>query len=209
MSASRSRRSLTGRPVPRAMTAAAAAISAGWVSLPPKPPPMRRHCTVTRLAGTAQRVGDDLLDFRRMLGGAVHQHAAVLLRQGCRNLSLEIEMILAAHRQRAAEAMRGTRQRLLRPAPRQAVAGQHEALGRRARRECPESPAGPGIRPAPARGRAPRPLIAVGRNREQRLADMLHQPRCKDRIIMDRGAVIVLARDILGREHRHDTRRPP
>ncbi len=72
---SRSRRSLTGRARLRASTAAAAAISAGCVSLPPKPPPMRRHCTVTACARTAQRMRDDLLHLGRMLGRAVDQHA--------------------------------------------------------------------------------------------------------------------------------------
>ena len=40
-------RSRTGRPVSVAPSAAIAAKPCGCISLPPKPPPMRRHCTVT------------------------------------------------------------------------------------------------------------------------------------------------------------------
>ena len=40
-------RSSTGRPVIVAPSAATAAKPCGCISLPPKPPPSRRHCTVT------------------------------------------------------------------------------------------------------------------------------------------------------------------
>ncbi len=43
-------RRLTGRPVRVAPSAAIAARPCGWNSLPPNPPPIRRHCTVTRCA---------------------------------------------------------------------------------------------------------------------------------------------------------------
>ena len=52
MSSSRSSRSFTGRPVRQASSAATQAMGAAWVSLPPKPPPMRRHSTVTAAAGS-------------------------------------------------------------------------------------------------------------------------------------------------------------
>ena len=42
-------RSRTGRPVIVAPSAATAASPCGCISLPPKPPPIRRHCTVTAL----------------------------------------------------------------------------------------------------------------------------------------------------------------
>ena len=44
-------RRLTGCPVSVAPSAATAASPCGWNSLPPKPPPIRRHCTVTSCAG--------------------------------------------------------------------------------------------------------------------------------------------------------------
>ncbi len=43
----RLKRNLTGRPVSLAPSAATAANPCGCISLPPKPPPIRRHCTVT------------------------------------------------------------------------------------------------------------------------------------------------------------------
>ena len=44
-------RSRTGRPVRVLPSAAIAAYPCGCISLPPKPPPIRRHCTVTSLLG--------------------------------------------------------------------------------------------------------------------------------------------------------------
>ena len=41
----------TGRPVRVAPSAAIAAKPCGCISLPPNPPPIRRHCTVTSLLG--------------------------------------------------------------------------------------------------------------------------------------------------------------
>ena len=98
MSASRSTRSFTGRPVFAASTAAAHAKSAGWLSLPPKPPPMRRHCTITSCEARFERVRDEVLHLARVLRRGEHQHRAVFLRQGDGDLSFEVEMVLAADR---------------------------------------------------------------------------------------------------------------
>ena len=51
MSCARLSRSRTGRPVSVAPRAATAARPCGCISLPPNPPPIRRHCTVTALLG--------------------------------------------------------------------------------------------------------------------------------------------------------------
>ena len=51
MSWLRDSRSRTGRPVSRAPSAATAAKPWGCISLPPNPPPMRRHWTVTAWLG--------------------------------------------------------------------------------------------------------------------------------------------------------------
>ena len=51
MSWARFSRRLTGCPVSVAPSDAIAASPCGWNSLPPKPPPIRRHCTVTWCAG--------------------------------------------------------------------------------------------------------------------------------------------------------------
>ena len=52
MSCWRVSRSRTGRPVSVEPSAATAASPCGCISLPPNPPPIRRHCTVTRWLGT-------------------------------------------------------------------------------------------------------------------------------------------------------------
>ena len=51
MSWVRLNRTRTGRPVTTVPSAAMAAYPCGCISLPPKPPPMRRHCTVTSWYG--------------------------------------------------------------------------------------------------------------------------------------------------------------
>ena len=66
-------RSRTGRPVSRAPRAAIAANPWGCISLPPKPPPMRRHCTVTAWLGHAEDVGDDVLGLGGVLGAALDE----------------------------------------------------------------------------------------------------------------------------------------
>ena len=129
-------------------------MSAGCVSLPPKPPPMRRHCTVTALRAYAQGLRDDLLHLGRVLGRAVDQHPAVLLRQRDRDLSLQIEMILAAdvHRAAAADA-----------APARAPpAGGRAPRVRTAARSCrPPAPRGCRVSPAADRSRHVRARAAA------------------------------------------------
>src|SRR5580700_4997052 len=97
MSVSRSSRSFTVRWVLAAITAAAAAISAGCVSLPPNPPPMRRHWTVT----SCER--HDLLHLRGVLSRAHDEHRAVFLWRGNRDLPFEVKMILTADTNRSGQ----------------------------------------------------------------------------------------------------------
>ena len=81
MSCVRVSRSRTGRPVRVAPRAAMAANPCGCISLPPNPPPIRRHCTVTSWLGTAEHVRDDLLGLGRVLGAALHEHLPGLVDQ--------------------------------------------------------------------------------------------------------------------------------
>ena len=67
----------------------------GCISLPPKPPPIRRHCTVTSWLGTAEHVGDDLLGLGRVLGAALHEDLAALVDERERRVGLEVEVLLA------------------------------------------------------------------------------------------------------------------
>ncbi|MNH38697.1 hypothetical protein D3C79_997730 [compost metagenome] len=54
MSSTRGRRILVGWPVRCAITAHRQAGLAAWVSLPPKPPPMRRMSTTILFIGTSR-----------------------------------------------------------------------------------------------------------------------------------------------------------
>ena len=96
-------RSRTGRPVSVAPSAAIAAKPCGCISLPPNPPPIRRHCTVTSWLRQAEHVGDDLLGLRRVLGAALDEDLAVLVDQGQRGVGLQVEVLLAAELELAGE----------------------------------------------------------------------------------------------------------
>ena len=98
MSCWRVSRSRTGRPVSVAPSAATAASPCGCISLPPNPPPIRRHCTVTRVAGHAEHVRDDLLGLGRVLGAGLHEDLAALVDHRQRAVRLEVEVLLPGDR---------------------------------------------------------------------------------------------------------------
>src|SRR5258708_6843365 len=105
-------------------------------------------------------------------------------------------MILSAHAQRTAEAMGSRGQRHLRLAAQQSPGWQHKTLGRKRGADIKNG----WQRRVLDGGQPGRPtslLVTVGRHGEQRLADMLHQPRRENRIVMYGGPVIVLARHVL------------
>jgi hypothetical protein len=93
-----------------AASAATQANSADCDSLPPKPPPMRRHSTCTG-APAAQRVRHQVLHLAGVLGGAVHQQAAVFLRHGVGDLAFQVELLLAAERKLPCSGAARRRQR--------------------------------------------------------------------------------------------------
>ena len=104
--AARVSRSRTGRPVSVAPSAATAARPCGCISLPPKPPPIRRHCTVTAWLGHAEHVRDDLLGLGRVLGAGLHEDLAALVDQRQRAVRLEVEVLLPGDRGHALEDVR-------------------------------------------------------------------------------------------------------
>ena len=63
-----------------------------------------------RVAGNAQGVGDPVLRFARVLGAAVDEPLVLFLRQHIGNLPFQIEVFLAADRQRAVQRVRRARQ---------------------------------------------------------------------------------------------------
>ena len=106
-------RSRTGRPVSVAPSAAIAAYPCGCISLPPKPPPIRRHCTVTSWLCTAEHVRDDLLGLRRVLRAALDEDLAVLVDVRQRAVGLEVEVLLAGELELAAEHVGGSGEAVL------------------------------------------------------------------------------------------------
>jgi hypothetical protein len=77
-----------------------------------------------------EHVRHHLLDLGGVLRRAVDQHGAILLRQRYGDVSLEVEMILPADRERTAQAMRAALERLARLAAHQPLARQQVALCR-------------------------------------------------------------------------------
>ena len=108
MSSSRSSRSLTARPVLRARSAATHANSDICVSLPPKPPPIRRHSTTTSWSAMPSARATMCCTSP---GCCVDTWTCMPPRSrgiGERDLAFEIEVVLAAARERgrAADAAR-------------------------------------------------------------------------------------------------------
>ncbi len=100
-------RSRTGRPVSVAPSAAIAAKPCGCISLPPKPPPIRRHCTVTSWLCQPEHVRHDLLRLGRVLGAALDEDLLALVDMGQGAVRLEVEVLLAGELELAAEDVGG------------------------------------------------------------------------------------------------------
>ncbi len=76
-----------------------------------------------------QRMGHDVLHFGRMLGRAVDQHRAVFLRYRGRNLSFQVEVVLATHHDGRTQAPRSQLELPARIAALHSLTGDHVALG--------------------------------------------------------------------------------
>ena len=81
MSSSRSSRSLPAARSRRAPSAASPATSAAWLSLPPKPPPMRRHLDRHGVVGSPSTWATTCCTSVGCWVEAVDQHVAVLARE--------------------------------------------------------------------------------------------------------------------------------
>jgi hypothetical protein len=152
-----------------------------------------------------------VLHLGRVLGRAVHAHAAVFQRHRIADLAFQVELLLPALHEAALQLVRCGLQRALQRAgarfPRQVHRRHHVGLRsmglahrehRRQRLDVDEV-LGP-------RGRAPRRVAAGGDDREHRLAQVLHQTVGEDRIVLHDRAALVLAGDVLGSDHVHHAR---
>ena len=123
-----------GRPVARAASAAMAAQAQAWLSLPPKPPPIRRVSTVTKASGTPRTRATMCCV---SVGSCVEACTVISSPSpgmAKRGLAFEIEMLLAADRELAFEAMGGLADRGGRVAAAEGVIVLHALAGFRARR---------------------------------------------------------------------------
>ena len=100
-------RSRTGRPVRVEPSAAIAAKPCGCISLPPKPPPIRRHCTVTACESRPSTWATISWVSDGMLGRALDEDLAVLVHQGERAVRLQVEVLLAAELELTGEPVGG------------------------------------------------------------------------------------------------------
>ena len=141
-----------------------------------------------------------------MLRRAVDEHRAVFLRHRVRDHPLEVELLLSADVDSPGEAMRRRCDRARGIAPLHALGRQHERLGadRGLRRE--DWLLVLVLDDREARG-ATRLFNGMRGDCEDRLAEILDERGREDRVVGDDGAVVVLARHILRREHRDDARR--
>jgi hypothetical protein len=87
-------------------------------------PALHAHAVVVH----AQRMRHPVLGLARVLGAGIHQPLVLLLRQHIGDLAFQVEVLLPADLELAAEPVRGARQPRLRVAPAHAHRRQHEAL---------------------------------------------------------------------------------
>jgi hypothetical protein len=197
MSSSRSSRNLAGDDGPLRRLRLLAAEAAAHA------PHLDRH----GVARPVERVGDQVLHLARMLGRAMDEHVPILHGDGERDLALEIEMILSADIDPAAEAMACRLERARRIAAAHFIGVEHEAplrqcvCGRQDRREVLVLDGGQ-LR------RHPGGVDGLGRHGEQHLAGELDLVGREDRVVMlaDR-ADIVDAWYVGRRQNQHHARR--
>ena len=180
--------------------------SAGW--FPSRRTP--RPCAGTRrrrgAPSTPSACGDLVLHLAGMLGRAVDEHVAVLLRHGISDLALEIELFLAADPESAFQPVRGGGEPRLPVAPLQRDRGNDKGLLRERvldgedRRQIlvldRVEPRGPACR-----------ANRLGDDQEDRLPDELHLGSGENGIVVEDRAEVVLARNVRRGEDRHDARR--
>ncbi len=144
----------------------------------------------------AQRVGNDMLHFRGMLGRTQYQHALVFFGNCIGYLAFEVELFLPADVEFTLDAICGAAlECLLEIAARQAHRRQYERLrllGRLGRHDCRQLRI---VDCRQARGAACI-VVRIRHHHKQRLPDILHQIIGKNRVVVDDRPTIVGAGDI-------------
>jgi hypothetical protein len=140
-----------------------------------------------------------VLGLARVLGAGIHQPLVLLLGQHVGDLPLQVEVLLAADLELAAEPVRGTRQPGLCVAPAHAHGRQHEALRGQGFAHIQHGRQGLDVQRHRARGLA-RPHHGVGHDQADDAADVLHRVDGKDGLVMGKSGQDRVAGDVL-RQH--------
>ncbi len=157
--------------------------------------------------GHPQRMGDLVLDFRRVLGGGADDHVAAFLRQGGGGLSFEIEMLLRAQFQGAACAVRGGGDGGVRIAPAIDAGSVLEPCAcREGVVDGQDRGRGVGRDLRAARGGAGGD-VAVGGDEEQGLPRVVDRPVAEERFVMGRRRAVGIAPEVRRTPCAHDARR--
>ncbi len=149
----------------------------------------------------AERVRHDVLHLGGMLRRAVHPHAAVLERHRVGDLPFEVELLLAADRQRALQPARRGGDRGLRVAAHDVHRRQHVLLlGVRVARRQHRRQRVDGNHFLGQCRRAARRIARARQHHEHRLAEVPHRAVGEDRIVVHDRAAVVAAGDRIGAE---------
>ena len=127
---------------------------------------------------------------------------AILFRDGVGDLALEIELLLAADGELALQSMRRAGNRPRRITAREVQGRRDERLPTLGLLRSEHSRQLLVAHLRLARGTSGG-IIRFRDHGEYRLADILHDPLGKDRVVVGDGAAVVLSRDVLRRQHRH------
>ncbi len=154
-----------------------------------------------------KRLGNLVLDFRRMLAGAVNHHVAAFLRQRQRSLAFQVEMLLPAELKRAFHDMLGgiyRRRGVAIPPHQRAVlkpAASRERLvhGKKGRQFLIFNSSLP--------GRAAGGMMTLSRNKKHRLSDIVDLVGREQRLVMRRWRDIVGEWQVTSGQDRDHTRR--
>ena len=150
----------------------------------------------------AERVRHHVLHLGGVLRRAVHQHAAVLVRNRVRDLAFEIELLLAADRAAALQSVRRAGDRASASPRTMCIGGSTYCCMACASRASSTggSASMATTSLASARG-ASRRIARAGDHHEHRLAEVLHRAVGQDRVVVHDRAAVVAAGDVLGTEH--------
>ena len=155
-----------------------------------------------RVVVNAQGVRHPVLCLAGVLGAAVDQPLVLLLRQHVGDLPFQVEVLLPAHFQRAAQGVRCAGQGGSRVAALHHHRRQHITLGGQRAGHAQQGGQGGDVA-GDLSGRAAGGHHRRGDHQANHLADMLHSADCKNRLVMRQRAQHRITGNVVGQ---HDTR---